>query len=50
MNHFMDSILLKYFTTGNVIIDSLLMYFFIEYVSQFRLRHLIYGTKYFNYN
>ena len=50
MNNFMDSILLKYFTTGNVIIDSLLIYVFIEYVSQFRLRHLIYGTKYFNYN
>lgn len=50
MNHFMDSILLKYFTTGNIIIDSLLMYFFIEYVSQIRLRHLLYGIKYFNYN
>ncbi len=46
----MDTIVLKYFTTGNIIIDSLLMYFFIEYLSNVKIKYFINYIKYFNYN
>jgi len=39
MHQFMETILLKYFTTGNLIIDSILMYFFIEYISRIRIKN-----------
>ncbi len=50
MHQFMETILLKYFTTGNIIIDSLLMYFFIEYVSKFKIKNFLIILKYLNLN
>ena len=46
----METIILKYFTTGNIILDSLLMYFFIEYLSSFKIIYFIEKIKHFNYN
>ena len=46
----METIILKYFTTGNLIIDSLLMYFFIEYLSNFKIKYFMNNIKYYNYN
>lgn len=46
----METILLKYFTTGNILIDSLLMYFFIEYLSRFNIKFFLNSLKKFNIN
>ena len=46
----METIILKYFTTCNIILDSLLMYFFIEYLSSFKIIYFIEKIKHFNYN
>ena len=50
MHQFMETILLKYFTTGNIIIDSLLMYFFIEYVSRIKIKNCLSILKILNIN
>lgn len=50
MHQFIETILLKYFTTGNIIIDSLLMYFFIEYVSRFKIKNFLSILKILNIN
>jgi chaperone BCS1 len=50
MHQFIDTILLKYFTTGNIIIDSLLMYFFIEYISRFKIKNFLSILKILNIN
>ena len=46
----METILLKYFTTGNLIIDSILMYFFIEYVSRIRIKNFKNILMFLNFN
>jgi len=46
----METLLLRYFTTGNIIIDSLLMYIFIEYLSSFTVKKLIRNIIHINYN
>ena len=46
----MESLLLKYFTTGNILIDSLLMYFFIEFLSKYRIKQFINSINHFSYS
>ncbi len=46
----MQTILLKYFTTGNLLIDSLLMYFFIEFLSRHTIRKILYNISYLKFN
>ena len=50
MNNYLETLLIKYFTTGNIIIDSLLMYIFIEYVSSIRFKYLFRNLTNYNYN
>ena len=50
MHHYMETLLLRYFTTGNIIVDSVLMYFFIEYLSSFTVKKLIRNIIHMNYN
>ena len=52
MHHYLESLLVKYFTTGNIILDSLLMYIFIEYISTLRFKNIFHSffNKYsYNY-
>lgn len=46
----METILLKYFTTGNILIDSLLMYFFVEYISGSKIRNFVNSLYYLNFS
>lgn len=50
MTNYIETILLKYFTTGNLLIDTLLMYFFVEYLSNYRIRHIFNHVKSINAN
>lgn len=46
----METLLLKYFTTGNIIIDSLLMYIFIECLSSYTIKKIFYNLLFCNIN
>ena len=50
MNHYIETILLKYFTTGNIIIDTILMYFFIEILSSYKIRQIFYNLSFYKIN
>lgn len=50
MNHYIETILLKYFTTGNIIIDTLLMYFFIDFLSSYKIRQIFYTLSFCKIN
>ena len=50
MYKYLESLLIRYFTTGNIIIDSLLMYVFVEYISTIRFKYLFNNLNIYNYN
>jgi hypothetical protein len=50
MHNYVETLLIRYFTTGNIIIDSLLMYIFIEYISSIRFKYLLNNFNKYNYN
>ena len=41
MNEYLENLLIKYFTTGNMIIDAILMYIFIEFISGIKFKYLL---------
>ena len=49
MHNYLESLLIKYFTTGNIIIDSLLMYIFIEYISTLRFKYIFNNFNKYSY-
>lgn len=50
MHNYLETLLIRYFTTGNIIIDSLLMYIFIEYISSIRFKYLFHNLTNYHYN
>ena len=50
MNHYLESLIIRYLSTGNIIIDSLLMYIFIEYISALRFRYIFNNFHKYGYN
>ena len=50
MHQYLESLLIKYFTTGNIILDSLLMYIFIEYISTLRFKNICHHFNNYGYN
>lgn len=50
MHNYLESLIIRYFTTGNIIIDSILMYIFIEYISSIRFKYLFHNLTNYHYN